>query len=148
MNEQPLPRFLKNIKTGLIFPYNDLLARDGNVFHACEKDGRLLNFTAYDIPERRFSPEGPAQDAEHTELLDLRDEARKLKIPGFNNAKKETLIEKIAEAKAALEPVADAPKEQVADEPAKTVETVMTVAQDPPKGVAKKKAGKKAPAKK
>ncbi len=92
------PKYLLNPVNGLVLKATPILLKRNDLY-GCDAKGKLLSNGEYSLPDPTPSVEGEAQDKEKIELDGLREEARTLKIPGFNNAKKETLIKKIAEAR-------------------------------------------------
>lgn len=90
MSEQ---RWLVSKNNGIVLPWSEIL--NDSVWVECNKDG---------VP---LSEIGKAKEAEVKEveatvvdptLEDLKEQAKGLGIRGYNNAKKDTLIKKIAEA--------------------------------------------------
>lgn len=90
MSEQ---RWLVSKNNGIVLPWSEIL--NDSVWVECNKDG---------VP---LSEIGKAKGAEVKEveatvvdptLEDLKEQAKGLGIRGYNNAKKDTLIKKIAEA--------------------------------------------------
>ena len=85
MSEQ---RWLVSKNNGIVLPWSEIL--NDSVWVECNKDG---------VP---LSEIGKAKEVEATvvdpTLEDLKEQAKGLGIRGYNNAKKDTLIKKIAEA--------------------------------------------------
>lgn len=93
------PKYLRKRDDDFVYHATPMLLQRNDLF-PCTVNGKFISTQEFAIPEAKASPEGPGNDPEKIELNALREKARNLKIPGWNNAKKETLEGKIATAEA------------------------------------------------
>ena len=124
MKEDQKPKYLRMRDSTRVFHANDNMLRRGDMY-ACDLNGNLLTTNAMQVPDEVVIPAGPGQDKEKIELDKLRERGRLLKVPGYNNAKKETIIKGIKKAEnelAKLETrkrIAAEEEQKAADEKAK-----------------------------
>ena len=124
MKEDQKPKYLRMRDSTRVFHANDNMLRRGDMY-AYDLNGNLLTTNAMQVPDEVVIPAGPGQDKEKIELDKLRERGRLLKVPGYNNAKKETLIKGIKKAEnelAKLETrkrIAAEEEQKAADEKAK-----------------------------
>lgn len=97
--EELAPKYVRQRDSDRIFYASEQIMARGD-FLPCDAKGNFLASGEMKLPSAKPSPEGPAQDKERIRLEKLREEARALKVRGWNNAKEATLVKGIAAAKA------------------------------------------------
>jgi hypothetical protein len=95
-------KYLRKRDDKFVYKATKMLLQRNDMF-PCDKNGRFINTGTDVLPEKEAGPKGPAENQALSELEELRQRARELKVAGWNNAKKETLIKKINEAEVRLE---------------------------------------------